>query len=333
MNTNPQAEINTVLYAVAPRTELSTDTKALDCVSDESGICVGATSKPIQMFNQDCQIGIKRIPDKSIDCIITDPPYLYLNNYDFEKEFDEELVFTECKRVMKDDSLIVLFGRGISFYRWNVLLSQLGFSFKEEIIWNKNYGSSPLMNITRVHETISVFSKGNAKINKTKIPYTEMKGYSSAEIKRDINRIKTILTNKTAFQNLEKYLSEGELSFDGEYGKSTTITSGRKRVDRVVSTAQMILEGMNEKSIITTIREHYDAIHPTQKPVRLLERLLLLASKSGDTVLDLFSGSFSCAEACLKQNRNFIGFEIDKGFFEASQQRINNISNLNLFNK
>ncbi|MDR0754158.1 MAG: hypothetical protein LBF04_02095 [Prevotellaceae bacterium] len=102
----------------------------------------------------DCLDLIKQIPDSSIDSIITDPPYLYLKNQKLDRPFDEQQFFGEAKRVLKKDGFIVLFGRGTSFYRWNTRLADLGFTFKEEIIWNKVYNSSPLMAMSRVHETL-----------------------------------------------------------------------------------------------------------------------------------------------------------------------------------
>ncbi|MCI1681423.1 MAG: site-specific DNA-methyltransferase [Bacteroides sp.] len=63
-------------------------------------------------------------------------------------------------------------------------------------------------------------------------------------------------------------------------------------------------------------------IHPTQKPTRLLERLLALVTKEGTTILDPFSGSASTAIACLNTNRNYIGFEIDKEYYDKSIERI-----------
>ena len=69
---------------------------------------------------------------------------------------------------------------------------------------------------------------------------------------------------------------------------------------------------------------HYTAIHPTQKPTRLLERLLNLVCGSGALVLDCFSGSGSTAIACINTNRGFIGFEIDKEYYDLSKQRIDN---------
>jgi site-specific DNA-methyltransferase (adenine-specific) len=87
---------------------------------------------------------------------------------------------------------------------------------------------------------------------------------------------------------------------------------------------QSIQFGLNEKSIIKESPNHYDAIHPTQKPVRLLERLLNIVCGDGVTVLDPFSGSGSTAIACINTNRNYIGFEIDKEYFDSSEKRIIN---------
>ena len=80
--------------------------------------------------------------------------------------------------------------------------------------------------------------------------------------------------------------------------------------------------GMNEKSIVKVVRDHHNAIHPTQKPVRLLERLLALTTKPGDVVLDPFAGSCSTAIACINTNRKFIGFEIDKEYYELGMNRL-----------
>ena len=62
--------------------------------------------------------------------------------------------------------------------------------------------------------------------------------------------------------------------------------------------------------------------HPTQKSVKLLEYLVSICSNTGDTVLDLFSGSFSTAIACLNTDRNFIGIELDDGYFDIGVNRI-----------
>lgn len=64
--------------------------------------------------------------------------------------------------------------------------------------------------------------------------------------------------------------------------------------------------------------------HPTEKPLKWIERLLLNSTNKGDLVLDCFSGSGTTAVACKRHDRNFIGFEIDKEYYEMSLKRLNN---------
>ena len=75
-------------------------------------------------------------------------------------------------------------------------------------------------------------------------------------------------------------------------------------------------------SIIVENREHYTMQHPTQKPYKLIEKLIQLVSNKNDTILDTFMGSGSTGIACLTQERNFIGCEIDKEYFDIAENRI-----------
>jgi site-specific DNA-methyltransferase (adenine-specific) len=84
----------------------------------------------------------------------------------------------------------------------------------------------------------------------------------------------------------------------------------------------MIENGMFEKSIISIGRTHYNAVHPTQKPVRLAERIIALISDPGDTIYDPFMGSGSFGVACAKTGRKYIGSEINATYFEIAYKRI-----------
>lgn len=322
-----------------------------------------------RIYNEDCQEGIKRIPDSSIDCIITDPPYLYLKNQKLERGFNEFDLFDQFKRVLKPDGFVVLFGRGASFYRWNVILSQLGFSFKEEIIWDKSYITSPLLALLRVHETISISSLGNGKINRVKVPYIESKNGNVDSVLQDIRRLKNILHNPKSLKAVEDFLINNVASYnlDRVSGYNVSAQPGFKNEDRCAAVVRAMSDGctersiirtdlhkderankhglhgdmkigdrscnvissmscgMNEKSIIKIVRDHYSAIHPTQKPVRLLERLLALTTQPGDVVLDPFIGSCSTAIACVNTNRKYIGFEIDKEYYDAGMNRLDKV--------
>lgn len=84
----------------------------------------------LKLLHTDCLDYLKTVPKESIDAIVTDPPYLYLN-HKLDRPFDEKVFFNQAKRVLKKDGFIVLFGRGTAFYRWNTRLANLGFTFKE----------------------------------------------------------------------------------------------------------------------------------------------------------------------------------------------------------
>ena len=69
-------------------------------------------------------------------------------------------------------------------------------------------------------------------------------------------------------------------------------------------------------------------LHPTQKPVDLLEYLIKTYTNEGETVLDFTMGSGSTGVACINTNRNFIGIELDKGYFDIAEKRINEAQNI-----
>jgi len=64
-----------------------------------------------------------------------------------------------------------------------------------------------------------------------------------------------------------------------------------------------------------------ERIHPTQKPIKLIERLVLASSNEGDLILDPFGGSLSTGISCYKNNRNFISIEMDEDYYSKSVER------------
>jgi site-specific DNA-methyltransferase (adenine-specific) len=270
---------------------------------------------------------MKKIDDGSVDVILTDPPYLYLKNQKLDRTFDETAYFNEAKRVLKTDGFIVLFGRGTSFYRRNTILADLDFKFKEEIVWNKRRGTSPVIPLCRIHETISIYNKGNGKINPVKVPFWDRNKYDFRTILHSINRIKSGLGNYKELNDMLNYLEKKEKKYYQSKGKYNLTRSRNSNLNqqRSNTTLQGIMEGQKENSIIEQLADHYSRIHPTQKPVKLLQRLLALVSKEGDLILDTFSGSASTAIAAMNLGLNFICFEIDEEYYNASIKRIESI--------
>lgn len=80
-------------------------------------------------------------------------------------------------------------------------------------------------------------------------------------------------------------------------------------------------QGKYEKCIINTTVQS-KKYHPTMKDINVIEKLLMILSNKGDTILDPFSGSGTTAIACINNNRNFIGFELDKDYYDISLNRI-----------
>ena len=374
----------------------------------------------LQLYNANNLEVMATLPNESIDVICIDPPYLYLKNQKLERPFDEQSFFTECKRLLTKKGFIVMFGRGTSFYRWNTVLDGLGFVFKEEVIWNKSYVSSPLMPISRIHETVSILTKKEGNINKVKVPYLEMKGHDIDSIVTDIKRMKSALKNTKSLNAVLEFLENNKVPTDKDNVISTSISSVIKTQDRCASVMAGIQNGLNEKSIIRTdrhncetftkyntiatqdkqtgdrcvnvmqsiqfglneksiirtdegkehtsriitsgstndrdrcvnvmqsiqfgfnektiikqVRDHYNTIHPTQKPVRLLERLLALVIPKDKplneiVVADFFAGSMSCMEAVHNMGMKGIATEIDQEYFQAGKQRIENLSKKNV---
>ena len=81
-------------------------------------------------------------------------------------------------------------------------------------------------------------------------------------------------------------------------------------------------EGVKERTIMSIFPNRYNSVHPTEKPVRLAERILALISKPGDTIYDPFMGSGSFGVACVNIGRKYIGSEMKQEYFEIACKRI-----------
>lgn len=303
-------------------TDLNTSTEAPNTTETAIGFIPCYRLPCLEFYHADSLIKMQELESESVNCILTDPPYKYLKNQKLEIDFDENLFFSECKRVLKKGGFIVLFGRGTSFYRWNCILSDIGFDFKEEIIWNKRMNTLPGIPLQRFHETISIHSIGGSII-KSKVPYIEKKQFDIQALQNDIKRIHSAL-NSPEFEDLKRYVESGQLIYSPKT-YNNFFKNGHGERSRAAATLKSIKEGMCEGSIIEVLREHYSTIHPTQKPVRLIERLLAITTKEGDLVLDAFAGSCTTGIACLNTNRNFIGYEIDSEYYEKAVERLKSV--------
>jgi len=307
---------------------------------------------------------IKQFPDKSFSAVITDPPYEYLNNqrHKFDKKVaDKENVAKELFRIIDNNGFLVWFGRGASFYEWNAIFNKVGFKFKEEVIWDKTYGTSPLATLIRKHETISIWNKGRGKINRVYVPFekTPKKRIMVENIFSLISAIRNKKEDLIDFLKTGNVLSEKPRK---EYG--VTITKSNTYVLKEFSNngwlLKKIINGFTESSIIqepsyveaylnfkkvidfflndqsfdtelckeNTFIEvsgvHFNMLHPTQKPLDLMIRLIqLVRFPENNLILDPFAGSGSTLVACKLLGIDFVGVEINSEYHEIATKRIN----------
>jgi site-specific DNA-methyltransferase (adenine-specific) len=234
----------------------------------------------------DCLELMKTIQDKSINAIITDPPY-GTTACKWDAVIPFELMWKELNRIIKDNGAIVLFG---SQPFTSALVMSNPKMFKYEWIWNKKKaGNFALGNIQplKIHENILIFSNGKTFYNPQKINLEkENKRYLG---KKSINK-------------------EDSITIKGEikYGKNY-------EPNKLLPISIQEFKKDNYKNNI---------FHPTQKPVALLEYLVKTYTQENDTILDFTMGSGTTGIACKNLNRNFIGIEKDDKYFEIAKQRI-----------
>ena len=252
-----------------------------------------------KIYNEDCLVGMNDIPDKSIDMILCDLPYgTTKNKWDSIIDLDE--LWVQYNRIIKDNGAIVLFGS--QPFTTKLISSNLS-NFREELIWVKNKSGSGLRAKSRhlkTHEDIIVFS------NSGKYTY---------------NPEKWFITDKTFITQRKTLSIYGETN--NNYGN---IPSVRKKDDG----SRFPISLLPYKIPITPAKsKQYSkdidiGIHPTQKPVALVEYLVKTYANEGETVLDNCMGSGTTAVACMNTNRNYIGFELDKDYYELANERIIN---------
>ena len=248
-----------------------------------------------KIYNEDCLIGMQRIPDKSIDAIICDLPY-GVTACKWDSIIPFEPLWEQYNRVIKDNGAIVLFG---SQPFTSALVMSNPKWFKYSLVWEKSNPtgmSQANKRPMKYHEDICVFYFKQPTYNKQMIPRL------SKSMEQHIKNNGTFnVSNKTS-------------------GNQQSIAYKEIPANRYSATEKNPSSIIKINSLRANSKEWYG--HPTQKPVKLLEYLIKTYTNEGETVLDNCVGSGTTAIACLNTNRNFIGFEMDKGYFDIANERI-----------
>lgn len=237
-----------------------------------------------KIYQGDCLELMQDIPNGSIDMILCDLPFAQTARNDWDTIIPFDLLWGQYNRIIKDNGAIVLFANGM--FTADLMTSNRKM-WRYNLIWEKTQPTG-FLNAKkmplRAHEDICVFYK--------KLPiYNPQKTQGST---RKVSRAEHRITCK-------------ETTDYGKYGLITYDSTERY-----------------PRSVLKFSKDvQHSALHPTQKPVALLEYLIRTYTDKYGLVLDNCAGSGSTCIAAMNTNRCFIGMEKDEKFFKTAEIRIN----------
>ena len=235
-----------------------------------------------KIYNEDCIETMKRIPDNSIDLMLTDPPY-NTTACEWEYAIDFETLWKEWLRIGKENCTYIF--TTAQPFTTDVIMSNRKM-FKHETIWMKSNVTgflSAAKKPLRQHENILLFCNGTETYN----PQMFMKATSRA-------------AQKTVNAN-------------GVYGN---IGEGVFRVAKDEEGFPRSVIHFN-----TAYHERTAGLHPTQKGLDLMRYLVKTYSNEGETIFDGYMGSGTTAIACISEKRKYIGSELNKEYFDIATKR------------
>lgn len=236
-----------------------------------------------RLIQGDCLEVMKDIPSKSVDMILCDLPYNTT-----KAKWDILIPFNKLwehyDRIIKDNGVIILFGS--EPFSSMLRMSNIK-NYKYDWYWNKSkpvgFANAKKMPLKDI-ETISVFYK--------KLPTYNPQGLVKC------NRVISNSTKKIKQNNIT--------AINGGAFKTDTFVQEYTNYPR-----QVLNFGVEQ------------GLHPTQKPVKLLEYLVKTYTNENDVVLDNCMGSGSTMIACINTNRQYIGIEKDEQYYEIAVNRVN----------
>jgi len=237
----------------------------------------------MQLIHGDCLEKMKDIPSGSVDMVLTDPPY-GTTACKWDSVIPLDLIWEQLKRVAKENSAIVM--TASQPFTSSLIMSNVKM-FKYCWVWEKNLKTGNL-NARRMpmggHEDVVVFCKKSPT-------YTPQKRQRTTEVKSGNKK-----NSKTSVYGSQK---EDYLDRQSDLISPDTVIKGVK-----------------------CVHNSSGKLHPTQKPVELMEYLIKTYTNEQETVLDFTMGSGTTGVACANLNRDFIGIEKDADYFKIATDRI-----------
>lgn len=247
------------------------------------------------LFHGDCLEIMKNIEDESIDMILCDLPY-GTSACKWDSVIPFEPLWEQYIRIIKPFGAIVLFGS--EPFSSALRLSNLDM-YKYDWKWEKPNGANFLnfkYQPAKVHEDIMVFGKSATSYSKNG----------------------NMIYNPQMTEGTPYNQKSGQQRQDNGHVLGSTVRSPIKQVYTENN-------GTRYPRSIQRFPLDKDKLHPTQKPVALLEYLVKTYTNEGNIVLDNCMGSGSTGVACINTNRRFIGIELDENYFNIAKERIESL--------
>lgn len=257
----------------------------------------------IQLLFGDCLQRMTAIPDDSVDLVLCDLPY-GTTKCKWDTIIDLEKLWLHYKRIVKKPSgVILLFGQQPFT---SMLVSSNYDWFKYNLIWKKNKTTQFLLANYRpmkCTEDICVFSRGGAAAASKK------KGNMTYNPQ---GLVPVSITKQNSEKRIGKMLNQAH-----HLGPNNKLTSNSEYTQKFT----------NYPNEMLTFDIEFDTVHETQKPVKLIEYLIMTYSNENDVVLDNTMGSGTTGVGCINTKRHFIGIELEEKYFKLAKHRI--ITHLN----
>ena len=308
----------------------------------------------VKLLQGDCLIESKKIKSGSVDLILTDLPYGTVQavggdggidhgmagKTEWDVAIEPARVYDIANRILRKNGKLVLFSQ--EPYTTRLITEAIpNLPFGYRMIWEKDHFANSLIAKkapVSYYEDILVFSKthDHEALHPLRRYFVMVMDYIGLPKKGIIDRIgqkvdHTFRTGSTQFSLCtEATYSELIQVFGIDKMKGFKPYTELKPIDdqfkKDLPSTFNLWEGNKYKSNILKYKKDYDGYHPTQKPVSLLEDLVKTFSNEGDLVVDLTMGSGSTGVACKNTGRNFVGIELDEGYFKIAAERINEMS-------
>lgn len=238
----------------------------------------------VTLYCGDCLEKMKCLADKSVDLILCDLPY-NMTSMGWDCLIDFDALWEEYNRVLSPGGVVALFSAGI--FTVDLIASNRKM-FKYKLIWHKNVPtgmSSAKYRPMKYYEEICIFSNGKSTYN---------------PIMKDRVGVGKSCYNYDHYCNPNSHIN---------------LKKQPKKYDPNLVQPSDVLS-------FKVVPNRKGKLHPTQKPVELLEYLILTYSNEGDTILDNCMGSGSTGVACVNTSRNFVGIELNDKYFDIAKTRI-----------